>query len=86
MHHASRLLSGHCSIAHVVLAIRGVRMGAIIASSFLHDMFMNLASPIWASWMADILPKDSLSRQWAKRQRFTTLWSTVATVGMAIFS
>jgi MFS family permease len=62
-----------------------VRIGCIVFISFIHDTFMNLASPIWASWMADILPKESLSRQWAKRQRFTTLWSTVATLGMAVF-
>ena len=48
------------------------RMPWIIGFLFLHDAMANTSGPMFLSWMADLLPRESLNRHWASRQRFIT--------------
>ncbi len=41
----------------------------ILGIILFHHSLDNMAQPIWFSWMADIVPKETLSRHWASRQR-----------------
>lgn len=49
------------------------RMFWIILFLFLHDMLAQTSGPMFMSWMADLLPRESLNRHWATRQRFITI-------------
>ena len=47
-------------------------MACIIAVFFMHDALANTGVPIWLSWMADLLPRDTMNQRWASRQKFIT--------------
>lgn len=65
-------------LAAPVLFLPGaVRIWWIVGAACLHDSLANLGGPMWATWMADILPRERLSRMWAWRQRVTVGVSTV---------
>ncbi len=46
----------------------------------------NLATPLWMSWMGDLIPKRILNRYWGERHRYMTLVWSVAYLGVAVFS
>jgi MFS family permease len=56
----------------------------IVAIQFLHDSLANLGTPMWFSWMSDIVPGEALNRHWASRQRFTTGAAIAASVLLAM--
>jgi MFS family permease len=35
-----------------------------------HDAIAQLSAPLWLAWMADLVPRDRMTRHWASRQRF----------------
>ena len=59
------------------------RMMWIVAFVFLHDALAHTSTPMWFSWMSDLLPRDSMNLYWAQRQRFITAWTTVFLIAMA---
>jgi len=73
-------------LAAPVLFVRSetIRIWWIIAVLLFHDSLMNFASPLWTSWMADLVPRESMSRHWATRQRFTNHVFIAASVGVAV--
>ena len=62
------------------------RIWWIIGVFFLHDAIMNLGSPMWTSWMADLMPHDSVNRHWAGRQLLTTATQIPLTIFIFFFS
>ncbi len=46
-----------------------LRVFWVLGIILLHHSLDNMAQPLWFSWMADIVPKETLSRHWASRQR-----------------
>jgi len=48
------------------------RIGWILLVLFCHDALAQTSVPIWFSWMTDLVPRESLTRHWATRQRFIT--------------
>jgi MFS family permease len=57
----------------------------IIGVHFVHDSLANLGGPLWFSWMADIVPRESVNRHWANRQRFVTACSIFTEIAVAAF-
>jgi MFS family permease len=55
----------------------------IVVALFLHDSLAQTSVPMWLSWMADLVPKERLGRQWAARQKFITGLNMVAMVVIA---
>ena len=49
-----------------------LRMAWIIGVLFVTEALRNLGEPMWYSWMTDLMPRESLNRHWASRQRFIT--------------
>jgi MFS family permease len=60
------------------------RIACIVIALALHEGLANLGAPLWYSWMADLLPAQSLGRYWANRQWAVTLASTLLGVLMAL--
>lgn len=56
----------------------------IIAILFMHDGLAHTATPLWLSWMADLVPAEAMNRHWASRLRFTTIGGIVAMVAVAL--
>lgn len=46
----------------------------------------HLATPMWLSWMSDLVPRRVLNRYWAERQRFMQLVWTAAYLAVAVFA
>jgi MFS family permease len=46
----------------------------------------HLATPMWLSWMGDLVPRRILNRYWAERQRYMQLVWTAAYLGVAVFA
>ncbi|HOZ48068.1 MAG TPA: MFS transporter, partial [Candidatus Hydrogenedentes bacterium] len=44
----------------------------ILTIFFCHDALAQTSVPLWFSWMGDLVPRESISRHWASRQRFIT--------------
>lgn len=59
------------------------RMAWLMMIFFLSDALAQTGSPIWLSWMADMLPKEAMSRYWAARQRFITAFNILVMVSIA---
>ncbi len=55
----------------------------IIATIFVHDMLAQTSVPLWLSWMADLVPKATMTRHWATRQLVITAATMVAMVVIA---
>ena len=55
----------------------------IILILFLHDASGNLSGPPWLSWMADIVPRDSMNTIWGRRLRWLTLAQITGTLAAA---
>lgn len=52
----------------------------IIFILFLHDAAGNLSGPPWLSWMADIVPRDSMNTVWGRRLRLLTIAQIAGTL------
>jgi sugar phosphate permease len=61
-----------------------LRIAWIVMALALHEGLANLGAPLWFSWMADLLPRQTLGRHWAHRQWMVTLVSTVLSAAMAL--
>ena len=59
-----------------------MRIWWIIGVLFTHDGLSHLVTPMWYSWMADLVPTESISRHWANRQRFVLATSSVASIAL----
>jgi MFS family permease len=59
------------------------RLWWIIAFVLLHDALAHVSVPLWLSWMADLVPRNSMSLHWARRQKFITAANTVFMVLVA---
>jgi MFS family permease len=79
-----RLLYTGIVVAPFLFANPHTRMLWIIAFVFLHDALSHTSTPMWLSWMTDLLPRDSMNLYWAQRQRFITALTTIFLVGMAL--
>jgi MFS family permease len=62
-----------------------IRLGWIIAVLCVHDVLANLGTPMWFSWMADLVPRDAMNRHWASRQRTTTAVNVAVSIFVAFF-
>jgi MFS family permease len=60
------------------------RIWWIIGVLFVHDALAQLSAPMWLSWMADLLPPDSLNRMWGVRLRAVTAAQVAASVIAAL--
>lgn len=60
------------------------RMAWILFVLFFHDALAQTATPIWFSWMADLVPKESLNRYWATRQRTINAAAILVMVAIAV--
>lgn len=65
------------------LSERG-RVWFIIVVFFIHDALANTASPLWLSWMADLVPQKTMSRHWAGRQRLLNVVNTIVMIILAL--
>ncbi len=70
---AHRLLFLGVLVVPMVVMDPSFRMFWIILVLFFHDMLAQTSGPMFMSWMADLLPRESLNRHWATRQRFITI-------------
>jgi len=59
------------------------RIAWILGALFIHDALTQTSVPLWFSWMADLVPRESMTRHWATRQRFVTLANIIAMVAVA---
>jgi len=57
----------------------------IILSLVLHDAIAQIGVPVWFSWMADLVPRESMTRHWAVRQGFITFANIAAMVAVAVW-
>lgn len=78
-----RVLYTAIVLAPFLFAEPRIRMGWIITFVFVHDALAHTSTPMWFSWMTDLLPRDSMNLFWAQRQRFITAATTVFLVLMA---
>lgn len=79
-----RLLYAAIVVAPFLFATPQARMAWIIVFVFLHDALAHTSTPLWFSWMSDILPRESMNLYWGQRQRFITAITTVFLVIMAL--
>lgn len=61
-----------------------LRVLIIVAVLFVHDALAQTSVPLWLSWMADLVPQESITRHWANRQRFITLANIAVMIGVAL--
>jgi MFS family permease len=61
-----------------------IRIWWIIFVIFLHDGLAQGSGPLWLSWMADLVPKATMTRHWASRQRFITAANMVVMAFVAL--
>ncbi len=83
------------AIVHRLLFL-GVLLGPLLFASprlrilwilfvlFCHDSLAQVSTPIWFSWMADLVPKETMSRHWAARQRSITAAIIVVMILIAV--
>lgn len=56
----------------------------ILCVLFSHDALAQCSVPLWFSWMADLVPKETMSRHWAARQRIITAATIVVMLLIAL--
>jgi len=78
-----RLLFLGVLLAPLLSANPRFRIVWILVVLFCHDSLAQVSVPIWFSWMADIVPKESMSRHWAARQRIITLATIFVMIAIA---
>jgi MFS family permease len=59
------------------------RIWWIILFLFLHDTAAQISVPMFMSWMADLVPQETMTRHWASRQRFITLANVLLMIVLA---
>lgn len=59
------------------------RIWWIIGVMLVHDGLAHVSSPLWLSWMADLLPTRSMNRHWAVRQRLLGVVNVAVMAAMA---
>lgn len=60
------------------------RIWWIITAIFVHDAFAQTSVPLWLSWMADLVPRATMTRHWASRQLFITASTMIAMAIIAV--
>lgn len=55
----------------------------IIGILFIHDGLAQFGAPFWFSWMADLVPSGTMSRNWGSRQRVVMVVNIVSSLLMA---
>lgn len=55
----------------------GAAVAAMIALIVIASAIQNLTTPMWLSWMSDLIPRRILSHYWGVRQRYLTLTATL---------
>lgn len=65
----NRLLLTLVILSPVLFVDKTLRIWFILLVLFVQQSGMHLGQPVWLSWMADILPKRTLGRHWASRER-----------------
>ncbi|MBI4559892.1 MAG: MFS transporter [Candidatus Hydrogenedentes bacterium] len=58
--------------APILFLQSSLRIAWVILIFFLHDALAQISTPLWLSWMADLVPHRTMTRYWASRQRFIT--------------
>ncbi len=61
-------------------------MGIYIALVSTNVALNNLATPLWMSWMGDLIPPRILNRYWGARHRYMTLVWSLAYLAVATFA
>jgi MFS family permease len=79
-----RLLYTGIVVAPFLFTDPHTRMMWIVLFVFLHDALAQTSTPMWFSWMSDLLPRDSMNLFWGQRQRFITALTTVFLIIMAL--
>ncbi len=72
------------ALAPMFIAEPRWRMAWILFVLFFHDALAQTATPIWFSWMADLVPKESINRYWATRQRTINAATIIVMVAIAV--
>ena len=67
-----RLVFTGVILAPVLFGAPRTRMVWIFFVLFCHDALAQVSVPIWFSWMADLVPAESVNRRWAARQQSIT--------------
>jgi len=62
-----------------------MRIWWIIGVWLVHDSLTHLGDPLWFSWMTDLVPKNGFNEHWGRRQRFITIGSIFAQIGIALW-
>ena len=70
---ASRLLLTLVILSPIFIVNESMRIWFILAVLFAQRSMVHLGTPMWLSWIADLVPKRSLGRHWASRQRLTSI-------------
>ncbi|MFC1601849.1 hypothetical protein ACFL34_05815, partial [Candidatus Sumerlaeota bacterium] len=81
---AHRLLFLGVLLAPLLFVGERLRIWWIILFLFLHDALAQVTVPMFLSWMADLLPHETMTRHWASRQRFITLANVLLMIALAI--
>lgn len=63
----------------------GIVMWAAIVLTMLGTGMNNIATPIWLSWMSDMIPRRILNTYWGVRQRYMTLTWSISLLCAAFF-
>ncbi|MCX7046938.1 MAG: MFS transporter, partial [Candidatus Sumerlaeota bacterium] len=71
-------------MAPLLFASDRARIWWIIFILFFHDTLAQMSVPPWSAWMADLLPRDSMNRYWAGRQRFIMVAQIVILLAAAL--
>ena len=61
-----------------------LRIAWILLMLCCHDSLAQVSVPLWFSWMADLVPTESMSRHWAARQRVITAATIIVMVLIAV--
>lgn len=69
---AHRLVYIGVLLAPILFLKSGWRIAWIIVILIIHDTLAQSSTPLWLSWMADLVPRETMTRYWASRQRFIT--------------
>lgn len=79
-----RFLFTFVALAPMFFAEGRWRIVWIMGVLFMHDALAQAATPIWFSWMGDLVPRESVNRYWATRQRSINAALIAVTVVIAL--
>lgn len=81
---AHRVLFLAVPLAPFIFTGERPRIWFIVAVMVLHDTILQMATPLYYSWMADLVPPGAINRHWGARQRFITLSTILGNLALAI--